>query len=130
MLVSVPMLSIRPPMVEPSLAMVMNSSPGWPSSKQADGQVTFVAGDVEFVRDSRAGVGQAAAQAAGRLRPRSLAISASSSLMRASSAASAASFVAAFVGLFGVERLRTLGAVAINGHAFEAHLPGLHVGVA
>ena len=38
--------------------------------------------------------------------------------------------VAAFVGLFGVERLRTLRAVAINRHAFQAHLPRLNVGVA
>jgi hypothetical protein len=32
MLVSVPRLSIKPPMVEPSLAIVMNNSPGWLSS--------------------------------------------------------------------------------------------------
>ena len=34
MLVKVPMLSIKPPMVEPSLAMVMNNSPGvWSSNR-------------------------------------------------------------------------------------------------
>ena len=37
--------------------------------------------------------------------------------------------VAAFVGALGVERLGAFGAVAIDGDAFEAHLPGLHVGV-
>ena len=56
------MPSISPPMVEPSLAMVMNSSPGWPFVEQADGEVAFVAGDVELVGDGGAGVGQAAAQ--------------------------------------------------------------------
>ena len=39
-------------------------------------------------------------------------------------------FVAAFVGFFGVERLRTFRAVAVNGHAFQAHFPRLNVGVA
>ena len=34
MLVSAATLSIRPPMVDPSLAMVMNISPGWPSSNR------------------------------------------------------------------------------------------------
>ena len=63
---------------------------------------------------------------------RNLATSASSSLMRVSSAdgVGADDLVAAFVGLFGVQRLRTLRAVAINGHAFQAHLPRLHVSVA
>ena len=42
----------------------------------------------------------------------------------------AGGLVAAFVGALGVERLGALGAVAIDGDAFEAHLPGLHVGVA
>ena len=31
-LTSVAMVSISPPMVEPSLAILMNTSPGWPSS--------------------------------------------------------------------------------------------------
>ena len=34
MLVKVPMQSIKPPIVEPSFAMVMNSSPGRPSSNK------------------------------------------------------------------------------------------------
>ncbi len=52
--------------------------------------------------------------------------------MRASSAevSAAGGLVAAFVGPLGVERLRALGAVAIDGDALEAHLPRLHVGVA
>ena len=38
--------------------------------------------------------------------------------------------VAAFAGALRVERLGALRAVAIDRHAFEAHLPRLHVGVA
>ena len=48
--------------------------------KQADGQVAFVAGDVEFMGDGRAGIRQAAAQWAGRLRRAASSISASNSL--------------------------------------------------
>ena len=68
---AVPKASIRPPIVLPSLAMVMNSSPGRPSSIQAHGDVTLVAGDVELVGDAiaayRGGVrgGGLAALAAG-----------------------------------------------------------------
>ena len=47
-------LSIRPLTVEPSLAMVMKSSPGSPSWIEADGDVAFVAADVELVRDGGA----------------------------------------------------------------------------
>ena len=117
-------------MVEPSLAIVMKSSPGMVVVEQADGEIAFVAGDVELVGDGRARVGQAAAQRLaglgaqiGDLGFEFLDAGFSCEIVRRGLAA-------AFVGFFGVERLRALRAVAINGHALEAHLPGLNVSVA
>ena len=53
-------LSIRPETTEPSLAMVMKSSPGVPSSYMPDGHVALVAADGELVGDGAALVRQAA----------------------------------------------------------------------
>ena len=95
-------------MVEPSLAMVMKISPGWPSSNRPDGEVSFVTGDIELVRN-RACVFQASGGASGwPATERHFATSPSSSAMCLCSV-SADSFSfrirAAFVGLLGVERL-------------------------
>jgi hypothetical protein len=52
--------SIRPEMVEPSLAMVMKISPGVAVVVHADRDVAFVAADRELVRDGLPLVGQLA----------------------------------------------------------------------
>ena len=49
--IAVPNESIVPPTVLPSLAIVMNSSPGRAVLVDADGQVALVPGHLELVRD-------------------------------------------------------------------------------
>ena len=62
------MVSIRPPMVVPSLAMRDEDFAGLAVVVEADGDVAFVAGDVELVRDGVARVGEPAAQGRSTMR--------------------------------------------------------------
>ena len=55
--IAVAKLSIRPEMVEPSLAIVTKISPGWPFV-EPDVDVAFVPGDGELVRERLAFVAQ------------------------------------------------------------------------
>ena len=109
----------------------MNSSPGWLSSNRPDGEITFVPRDVELVGDRRARVGEPAAQwFAGLRRQRGDFGFQFLDARFERGRVHRSDFAAAFVGFLGVERLRALRAVAVNGHALQAHLPRLHVGVA
>ena len=101
--------------------------------EEADVDVAFVAGDLELVVDGATGLGQAAAQRHAGLfaeRTNLLFKLLDAGFERRGVARGDGGFGPAFVGLLGVERLAALGAVAIDGDAFEAHLPGLLVGVA
>ncbi len=51
MLVSVPMLSIKPPIIEPPAGHGDEEFTRLAVLEQTDGEITFVAGDVEFVRE-------------------------------------------------------------------------------
>ncbi len=88
---------------------------------EADGDVAFVASDVELVGDGEALVGEAMTDGARR----------SVSIVGFDGSGSGFDLLQAVgrVRTFGVERLRTLGAVAIDGDRFEAELPGLDVGL-
>ena len=117
-------LSMRPETVEPSLAILMKSSPGSPFGIEADGDVALVVSNFEFVRDRHALFLQAVTDGARRSveifffnarRPRRA---------RASSLVEFAVLVPA------AERgCDFLAAVAIDGDRFQAQLPGLDVGV-
>src|SRR6266545_2290118 len=96
--------------------------------KQADGEITFVAGDVELVGDGRAGLWKTTAQGLDGLgaQPDNFFfefLEANGQLLHFAGA------LAPFAGLPGVERLRTFRAIAINRDALEAHFPGIDVGI-
>src|ERR1035437_5022019 len=101
--------------------------------EQTDGEITFVAGDVEFVRERLARVGQTTAQ---RLAGFGTELDdfgfefVQAGFQRGCVGNRRSGFVRTFVGLLGVQWLRTLRAVAINRHTFQAHLPRLNVSVA
>ena len=100
--------------------------------EQTDGQITFVAGDVEFVRDGRPGLGQTAAQGLDRVGSQSRYFH--FQFLYAGwqwlDFAAGVGPVAAFAGLPGVEGLRAFRAITINRHAFDTHFPRVNISVA
>ena len=99
--------------------------------KQSDRHVTFMAGNVEFVRDRRARVRETAAERLAGFDAQSgnfgfKFLDAGFQRGRIGGR----SFATTLAGLFGVERLRAFRAVTVNRHAFQPHLPRLNVSVA
>ena len=98
-------------------------------------QVALVSGDVELVVHGHAGIGQAAADrvlgAFAQCTQFGLQLGdAAFERLDLLGRSGCVGLVAALVGALGVERLRALGSIAVDGHALQAHLPGVHVGAA
>ena len=136
MRVSVPTVSIRPPMVLPSLAICDEEFAGLAVFEQADGEVAFVARDLELVGERHARVGHAVAHRL--VQPdRATRDFLSSSTMRASSSGRSTMTWRARSVLacrpcpwsFSVQRRGALRAVAINGDRLQTELPAFDVGV-
>jgi len=102
--------------------------------EQADGQVTFVTGDVKFMGDGAARIIQPAAERLAGVTAQlgHFGIEFLDAFFQTGrfTGRGRHNLVTALVSLFGVERLGTFRTVAINGNAFQAHLPGLNVSVA
>ena len=103
--------------------------------EQADREVAFVARDVELVRERRPRIRQPTTERQARLLAQldDFVLEFQDAHIQSRSVSArrnyGCGFVAAVIGLLRVERLAPLGAVAVNGDAFEAHLPSLHIGV-
>ena len=106
-------------MVEPS-CHGDEQLPGLLVLEEADGEVAFMAGDVEFVGDRGPGVGQPAAQ--GFVGAVAQLVDFGFKFLNASLEGGGQIGGSGGVGggsAFGIERLRALGAIAVNGHALE-----------
>ena len=101
--------------------------------EQSDCEITFMARDIEFVRDGRARIWQPTAQrlAGVVLQRKNFRLELLDPIFeRGRIHRGCNGFVTAIVGLLGVERLGALGTIAINSDAFQTHFPRLNVGVA